>query len=143
MSNNHTLESLNGIRLTPRQIEQVLTDCALDLHRILILDGIDILPDGFRIRSHDLHGPLPELRFKNSGDTLENKDRLGNEVCKLTAMVKLREEMIRFLPGARFLPPTRRDGNAVVGLQAKPRTWIVEGESFIEAYRELHSQIVD
>jgi hypothetical protein len=142
MPDDKSLEEQAINKLKPRQIERVFTDCAMDLKRILVLDGIDMLPDGFRIRGHDLYGPLPELRFKSSGDTFQDKDRLGNEVCKLTAMVKMRDEMIRFLPGAKFLPPTLFNGKAIVGLQAKPRTWIAEGEAFLEAYHALHAQIV-
>jgi hypothetical protein len=80
--------------------------------------------------------------MKNSGDTLQDKDRLGNEACKLIAIVKLRNEMVRFLPGARLLPPTRMDSKAIVGLQAKPRTWIADGEDVLAAYHELHRQVV-
>jgi len=64
----------------------------MDLRQILVIDGIDILPDGFRIRCHDLHGQLPETVMKNGADTFQDKDLLGNEVCKLIAMVKLRDE---------------------------------------------------
>jgi hypothetical protein len=102
------LASLNStfLSLKPRQIEKVFTDCVMDLKQILVLDGIDILPDGFRVHSHDLHGQLPEILMKNSGDTLQDKDRLGHEACKLIAIVKLRDEMVRFLPGCKLLPPT-------------------------------------
>jgi hypothetical protein len=46
-------------------------------------------------------------------------------------MVKLRDEMIRFLPGARLLLPMRMDNTVIVGLQAKPRNWIGEGADFL------------
>ncbi|MBN1568332.1 MAG: hypothetical protein JXA73_10840 [Acidobacteria bacterium] len=128
--------------LRPGTIEKIFTDCVMDLRRILVLDSIDIQPNGFRIHSHDLHGQLPEISIENSGDTFQDKDRLGNEVCKLVAMVKLRDEMVRFLPGCRLLPPTSMDGRAIVGLQAKPRTWIGEGKDFLDAYHELHRQVV-
>jgi hypothetical protein len=130
------------LALPPGSIEKVFTDCVMDLKQIIVLDGIDILSDGFRVRSHDLHSQLPEIAMKNSGDTFQDKDRLGNEVCKLIAIVKLRDEMVRFLPGCRLLPPTSIDGNAIVGLQAKPKTWIAEAGDFLAAYHELHRQIV-
>jgi hypothetical protein len=128
--------------LRPGTIEKVFTDCAIDLKQILVLDGIDILLDSFRIRCHDMHGQLPALVIKKSGDTLQDKDRLSNETCKLVAMVRLRDEIIRCLPGSKFLPPTIVEDKAIVGLQAKPRTWIVEGESFLDGYHKLHKQIV-
>ncbi len=48
------------VTLRPGTIEKVFTDCVMDLKKVVVLDGIDILPDGFRVRRHDLHGPLPE-----------------------------------------------------------------------------------
>ena len=128
--------------MRPRSIEKVFTDCVKDLKRIVALDGIDIFPDEFRVRSHDLHGQLPEIMMMNSGDSFRDKDRLGNEVCKLIAIVRIRDELIRFLPRATFLPPMRLDGKPIVGLQAKPRTWIAEGKDFIAAYHELHRKVV-
>jgi hypothetical protein len=95
-----------------------------------------------RIRCHDLHGTLPEIAIENSGDAFYDKDRLGNEVCKMIAIVRLRDELVRFLPGSSLLSPTSMDGKAIVGLQAKPRTWIAEGESFLAAYHELHRKVV-
>jgi hypothetical protein len=114
----------------------------VDLAQIIVLGGIDILFDGFRIRCYDLHGQLPEISMENSGDAFLDKDPLGNEVCNLIAMVKLRDEMIRFLPGARMLLPMRVDGTVIVGLQAKPRTWLGEGENFLAAYHDLHRQVI-
>jgi hypothetical protein len=132
----------NHQTLRPSTIEKVFTDCVIDLKQILVLDCIDILPDGFRVRCHDLHGQLPEIAMDNSGDTLQDKDRLGNETCKLIAIVKLRVEMVRCLPGSTLLPPTSMDGKAVVGLQAKPKTWLGEGSDFLAAYHDLHRQVV-
>jgi hypothetical protein len=136
------LLSANLAALRPATIEKVFTDCALDLKQILVLDGSDILPDGFRIRCHDLHRQFPAPVIKNSGDTFQDKDRLSNEACKLIAIVKLRDEMVSFLPGCKLLPPANMDGKAIAGLQAKPKTWIAEGEDFLEAYHELHRQVV-
>jgi hypothetical protein len=123
-------------------IEKVFTDCVMDLHRIVVLDGIDMLPDGFRFRSHDLHGQLPEIVMKNSGDTFRDKDRLAIEACKLIAMARMRDRMDRFLPGCRFLAPTLIDGKAVVGLKAGPLTRVAEGADYITAYHELHQQVL-
>jgi len=129
-------------RLPVSVIEKTFVQKVFDLKRIVVLDDVDIDGTGFSIRCHDLHGPLPEIAIENSGDRFRDKDRLGNEVCKMIAIVRLRDEMVRFLPGSTLLPPTSMDGKAIVGLQAKPRTWIAEGESYLAAYHELHGQIV-
>jgi hypothetical protein len=63
-------------------------------------------------------------------------------VYKLIAIVKLRDEMVRFLPGSKLLPPTRMDGNAIAGFQAKPKTWIAEGDNFLGAYHNLYRKVV-
>ncbi len=83
------------LALRPEAIEKTFTDAVMDLKKVVVLDGIDILPDdsGFRIRSHDLHGPLPEIVIEDSGDTFQDKDRLSREACKLVAIVRLRDQM--------------------------------------------------
>jgi hypothetical protein len=85
---------------------------------------------------------LPKIVMKNSGDAFRDKDILGDEVCKLIAIVRLRDEMVRFLPGCKLLPPTRMDGKAIAGLQAKPLTWLGEGADFLAAYHDLRRQVV-
>jgi hypothetical protein len=131
-----------SLSLKPRAIEKVFTECVMDIMQILVLDGIDILPNGFRVRRHDLHGQLPEIIVKNSGDTFQDKNKLGRETCKMLAIADLRDQIVTWLPGSRFLPPTSIDGKAVVGLQARPETWIIEGNDYLTAYHELHSQTV-
>jgi hypothetical protein len=109
-----------------------------------VLDGIDIISDqsGFRIRSHDLHGQLPEIVIQNSGDTFRDKDRLGREACKLIAIVKLRDEMRRFLRGGKFLLPTTLGDRTAVGFRVGMWTWLAEGDDFVTACHRLHKQVV-
>ena len=134
----------NQLALKPATIEKTFTDCIIDLKQVIILDGVDILADssGFRIRSHDLYGPLPEILVKDSGDTYSDKDRLGNQACKLVAIVGLRDQMLRWLPGGTFLPPTTVDSRATVGFKVGPKTCLAEGEDFIAAYHDLHKQVL-
>jgi hypothetical protein len=117
----------------------------MDLHELIVLDSIDILPDrtGFRVRSHDLHGPLPEIRITDSGDTFADKDRLSMEACRLVAVVRLRDQMVRFLPGCRLLPPTSMGGQAIAGLKVGPRTWLAEGEDSLAAYHGLYEKVMN
>ena len=132
------------LALHPATIEKTFTDAVMDLKEVIVLDGIDILPDksGFRVRCHDLHGPLPEIAIEDSGDTFQDKERLGNQACKLLAIVRLRDQMTRWLPGGKFLLPTTVDSRATVGFRVGPRTWLAEGEDFLAAYHELHRQVV-
>ncbi len=130
------------LALGPGTIENVLTDCVMDLKEVVVLDGIDILPHGFRVPSHDLHGPLPVIVVENSGDTLLDKDQLSIAACKLISIVGLREEMIGFVAGGRFLPPTTMDGKAIVGMIKGRETWMAEGKDFLGAFHKLHDDIV-
>ncbi len=134
----------NYLTLRTPTIERVFTECVMDLKEVIVLDGIDILPDksGFRVRSHDLHGQLHEIVVKDSGDTFQDKERLGDETCKLLAIVGLREEMVCWIAGGRFLPPTSIDGRAVVGMIMGKKTWLAEGEDFLAAYHELNAKVV-
>jgi hypothetical protein len=147
MADDDIAKGLNGVNtlhqsLKPYTIERVFTDRVMDLGQILVLDDIDILPDGFRVRCHDLNGQLPEIITKNSGDTFQDKNTFGLQVCKLLSIADLRDQIVTWLPGSRFLPPTSIDGKALVGLQALPKTWIIEGNDFLAAYHELRSQTV-
>ena len=60
----------NYLTLRPKTIEKVFADCVMYLKEVIVLDGIDILPDstGFRIRCHNLHGPLPEIVVKDTAE---------------------------------------------------------------------------
>lgn len=58
------------LALIERTFLQTLVD---DLGEVVILDGIDELEDGYRIRSHDLRGPLPEI-FIAHGTELSGED---------------------------------------------------------------------
>ncbi len=132
------------LALRPETIEKTFTDAVMDLKQVIVLDGVDILPErsGFRLRCHDLYGPLPEIVIKDSGDTFLDKERLGREACKLIAIVRLRDQIARWLPGGRYLSPTKVDSHATAGFKVGPRTWLVEAEDFLAAYHELYRQVV-
>jgi hypothetical protein len=128
--------------LRPNQIETVFFQTVLDLKQILVLDDIDIVPEGFHIRCHDLNGPLPEIWRENSGNSFEDKNWLGIQVCKLIAMAKIRNRICRGIGGGEFLAPTRLDQRAIVGFQGGRKTWIAEGKDFIKAYHRLNDQVM-
>jgi len=124
----------------PRQIEKVFLSVVLDLGVPVVLDRVDEIPSGYAIQSHDMHGPLPTVSITETGDSFLDKDAVDREACKLTAIVSQRERLLALFPGAKFLPPTRLDGKHVVGLRLGRRTFLGEGESFCDAYRDLTRQ---
>jgi hypothetical protein len=127
-----------------QEIEKVFTQAVIDLHAIIVIDAIEILSagDGLRIRSHDLHGPLPELIIGHEKDSIETLDRVRNRACWLTAISGIRKDLRRLLPGCRMLPATWLDGSAVVGLIIEPRTFLAQGNDFLEAYHKLRVRVI-
>jgi hypothetical protein len=79
---------------------------------------------------------------KHAVDTFQDKDRHGRDACQLLTIVELWNQIFTWLPGSRLLPPTSIDGKAVVGLHARPKTWMIEEKDFLAAYHKLHGKIV-
>jgi len=77
------------LKLRPRKIEKTFNQVISDLHRILVLDGIDQLGTGFRIRSHDLYGPMPKILIEDTEDRYPVLDAIEREAEKLCAMVRV------------------------------------------------------
>jgi hypothetical protein len=74
-------------RLHVAVVEKAFVQVAIDLHAIIVLDGIDSLPSGgFRIRSHDLSGPLPDVIVQDTGDRyhLSRSASGGEDLCYFT-----------------------------------------------------------
>ncbi len=106
-SKSKPVSALEARHLALRPGEKVFADCVMDLKEIVVLDGIDLLPHGFRVRCHYLHGQLPGVVIENSGDIFLDKDRLGIAACKLISVVCLREEVIHVWLVAGFSHPPR------------------------------------
>jgi hypothetical protein len=71
------------LTLRPETIERVFTDAVMDPREFIILGGIDIILDksGFRIRSQDLRGKLPEILMRELDvDPKIVADQLGHSV---------------------------------------------------------------
>ena len=56
-----------------------------DLGVVVILDGVDELPDGSRIRSHNLRDRLPNTLIPRL-DGLELRERVALEACRMYAV---------------------------------------------------------
>ena len=126
------------------EIVKAFSQAVVDLHCVIVIDGIDLVPsgNGYRIRSHDLHGPLPELIICEAETRMEVLDRVQNRACWLYAITSIRKDLKRYLPGCKLLPGTTIEGKAVVGLKAGPLTFLEEGEDFLAAYHELYKRVI-
>jgi hypothetical protein len=135
----------NYLRLRVPEIEKAFIRVAIDLKEILVLDGIDTLqyPVGFRIHSHDLHGPLPDIVVQDTGDRYAVLDRIIRETANLIATTRIRQDLAELFPNCEFLLPTLTETGALVGIWVEGRTVFAEGSSHLEAYRELSSRAVD
>src|SRR5438876_4643314 len=80
--------------LSASEIEKEFLLAAIHLKQIVVLDGIErgVEPPGFRICSHDLHGPLPEVVVRDTGDRTAILEEISREAAKLNAIARHREE---------------------------------------------------
>jgi hypothetical protein len=133
------------LRLRIPQIERAFIQVPTDLQEILVLDGVDLLPDlpGFRIRSHDLYGSLPDVVIKDTGDRWAVLEDIHYETAKLIAMVRVRKNLAEIFPGCEFLLPTSTGEGALVGLRFRGRTVLAEERIHWEAYHQLMMEAVE
>lgn len=126
------------------QVKEAFLRAALDLRRILVLDGIDDLndPPCYVIHSHDLHGPLPDLVVCKSGCHPGISDWVRNGICWLSVVSGIRDEMADSLPGCEFLPHAITERGAVVGVKVGSSTLLFEDKDFLTAYYRLHERAV-
>ena len=119
--------------LHPATVEKTFTDCVMDVKEVVVLDGIEILAGDhvYRVCSHDMHGPLPAIVVRSSGDSLKDKETLRKETSKLIAIVRLRDELLRLLPDAELLPPTSVGAAVLVGLKVWVEDLAGGGKGFV------------
>jgi len=128
---------INALHL--HEVEKTFMQVVLDLQVILVLDGIDQIPalPGFRIRSHDLYGPLPDAAVRDTGDRYPVLDRVVHETAKLVAIVRVRDDIAGIFGKCSFLLPTSTGDGALVGMRWRGRTVLAEAKSHWEAYHQL------
>jgi len=126
------------------EVEKVFVQTAVDLKAVIILDGIDPLTQygGFRFRSHDMHGPLPDLFVNEAGDPLITLRNVRHATCKLAAIVHIRDEIARLLPGLQFPPGSLMRAKGGVGMKLQSDGTSAEVDLLLEQYRALRSWII-
>jgi hypothetical protein len=129
-------------RLRVTEIGKTFVQTVIDLKEILVPDGIDQPEDGFRIRSHDLYGPLPDILIKDTGDRYPVIEKIQRETAKLCAMVRVRDDLAAIFPGCDFLLPMQMETAAAVGLRFNGNTVLAEDRTNWEAYHKLVEEAV-
>jgi len=125
--------------LYPEEVEKEFMLVMYYLNAAVVLDGIEVLTDlpGFRISTHDPHGPLPDAIIHDTGDRYPVLEAISMEGAKRVAVTWLRREMVKAFLGVSFLPPTRLDKRCVVGIQWEGKTVLAEASDFVQAYHRL------
>lgn len=127
------------IYLGALEIEKEFLLAAVHLKRVVVLDRIERTTDplGFRIRSHDLYGDLPEIFISDNGDRTFILQEIAHEAVKTCAIAGHRADLASLYPGCRFLPHTILQDKVLVGIRAGVKTLLAESTSFWEAYLDL------
>jgi hypothetical protein len=136
---------IQTLSVQPRTIRQTFSNVVAGRRKNLILDDIDLLPNipGFRIRSHDPYGPLPEILIKDTGESEPVLNSIKREAARLCAVVWIREDIATLFPGCRFLLPTKTDDGRLVGIRFAGITIFAEHKYYWEAYHRLLAEAVD
>jgi hypothetical protein len=123
-------------------LEKIVTQMAIDLKEMIVLDAVVVRSETpeVRIRTHDLHGILPEIIFTSDEDWEETLQRLEAKVAELAAIAHIRMDLAALFPRSCFLLPTLMDGGVVVGLAVPDKTFLIEAPTFCIAYHELKRQ---
>ncbi len=131
--------------LQAQTIRQTFSNVIAGRRKQLTLDGIDALPQlpGFRIRSHDPYGPLPEIQIRDTGDREPILNAVKQEAARLCAIVWIRDDIATLFPGCRFLLPTKTDEGPLVGMRFAGITVLAEHKNCWEAYHKLLDAAVD
>lgn len=131
--------------LSKSEVEDLFVGIAAALLVKIILDGIDELPEecGYRIRSHDLYGPLPDIEIEYKGDREQILDRISLEIARLGAINRLRYELAAQVSNCEFIIPTPSDKLMVVGIRTGGRTILAKGRDPCQAYQRLNRKLCD
>lgn len=127
------------------EVEDLFVGIAAALLVNIILDGIDELPEGcgYRIRSHDLYGPLPEIEIEYKGDREQILDRISLEIARLGAINRLRYELAAQVSNCEFISATPSDKITVVGIRSGGRTILARGRDLCQAYQRLNRKLAE
>ena len=71
--------------LSKPEVEDLFVQASISLHVDIILDGIDEMPErhGYRIRSHDSFGRVPDIEVEYADDIEPVLDRVSLTLEKL------------------------------------------------------------
>ena len=129
--------------LSTAEIETLFVEITTALCVTITLDGIDRLPKGFQIRSHDFFSPLPNIEIESTSNTEQVLDQISLSVARLGATVRARRELATRVHDCKFIIPTSTCKVTVVGICTEGRTIQARGGNTYQAYQKLNRKIVE
>jgi hypothetical protein len=129
--------------LSEAEVEALFVRVTAALCVTITLDGVDRLPEGFRIRSHDSYSPLPDIEIESTHDIERVLDRICLSAAKLVATVRFRRELATQAHNCRFIIPTSTGKVTVVGICTEGRTVRARGGNACQAYQKLNRKMAE
>jgi len=127
--------------LSEAEVEALFVGVTSSLCIPIGLDGVDRLPEGFRIRSHDAYSPLPDIKIEGNHNIEAVVDRISLSAARLAATVRFRRELATQAHDCRFTIPTLTGKVTVVGICTEGRTVRARGGNACLAYQKLNRKM--
>ena len=125
------------------EVEALFVGVTTALCVIIVLDGVDRLREGYRIRSHDSYGPLPDIEIDSTLNIEQVIDRICLSTARLGATVRFRCELATQAHDCRFIVPTSTGKATVVGICTEGRTVRAKGWNACLAYQKLNKKMTE
>ena len=129
--------------LSTAEIEKLFVVVTTALCVTITLDGIDRLPEGFRIRCHDFHSPLPDIEIESTPDIERVLDQISLSVARLGATVRSRRELATRIHDCKFIIPASTGKVTVVRICTEGRIIQARGGNTYQAYQKLNRKIAE
>jgi hypothetical protein len=129
--------------LSEAAVEALFVRVTTALCVTITLDGVDRLPEGFRIRSHDFYSPLPNIEIESIHNIEQALDRISLSVARLGATVRFRRELATQAHDCKFIVPASTGKVTVVGICTGGRTVRARGGNACQAYQKLNRKMTE
>ena len=127
--------------LSEAEVEALFVGVTSSLCIPIGLDGVDRLPEGYRIRSHDSYSPLPDIKIEGNHNIEQALDRISLSIARLAATVRFRRELATQVHDCKFIVPTSTGTITMVGICTGGRTVRARGGTACLAYQKLNRKI--
>ena len=129
--------------LSEAEIKALFIQVTTALCVTITLDGVDRLPEGYRIRSHDSYGPLPDIEIDSTHNIEQVLDQICLSTARLGATVRSRCELATQAHDCQFIIPTSTGKVTVVGICTEGRTVRARRRNACQAYQRLNRKMTE